>query len=160
VNPFGSAAGNAGRVDVQGVELVPSVGPFYGFTLSGGFTILDETHAGAVRPVRVPKRSAYGLAQYTHRGILAERDQVTLSLAYTFVGDRDDITPAGGITNHVGYHRFDATALYDARAAWRFVADEQLFARVNNVFDRHYSEALGFPSPRVNFVAGLQFEFE
>ncbi len=113
--PSGEMAGNAGRVDTQGVELVPSFGPFHGFTLSGGFTVLDETHAGSAVPLQVPKRSAYGLAQYEYRELLLPRDKITLSLAYTFVGDRDDITPIGTTRNHVGYHRFDATATYDAR---------------------------------------------
>ncbi len=159
-NPFGSMAGNAGRVDVQGVELVPSLGPFYGFSLSGGFTVLDETHVGTAEPLRVPKRSAFGLAQYERKETLLPRDKTTLSFAYTFVGDRDDITPAGTIRNHVGYHRFDASAVYEAGEVWKRISNEQVFARVSNVFDRNYSEEFGFPSPPVNFVAGIKLEFE
>jgi vitamin B12 transporter len=159
-NPFGSEAGNAGRVDTQGVEMAPSVGPFYGFTLSGGFTILDETHAGTNRPVRVPKRSAFGLAQYQRTQLLLPRDKMTLSLAYTFVGDRDDITQYGSIRSHVGYHRFDATATYDTRLAWNHVTNEEVFARVSNLFDRNYAEEFGFPAPPINFVAGIKLEFE
>lgn len=158
--PSGEMAGNAGRVDTQGVELVPSFGPFHGFTLSGGFTVLDETHAGSAVPLQVPKRSAYGLAQYEYRELLLPRDKITLSLAYTFVGDRDDITPIGTTRNHVGYHRFDATATYDARAAWNFVSNEEVFARVSNLFDRNYAESFGFPSPPINFLAGIKLEFE
>lgn len=161
--PFGSMAGNAGRVDVQGIELVPSLGPWSGFSFSGGFTILDETHVSVspnTRPLRVPKRSAYGLAQYVRRGLLREDDSVALSLAYTFVGDRDDITTASTITSHDAYHRFDATALYDGRIRWGIVSDEQVFARVQNLFDRHYSEAFGFPAPPVNFMAGLKADFD
>ena len=157
--PFGSEAGNAGRVDTQGVELVPSFGPLYGFTLSGGFTVLDETHVGA-RPLRVPKRSAFGLAQYEHRELFLPRDRIVLSLAYTFVGDRDDITPQGTIRNHVGYHRFDATATYDARMRWNAVSNEEIFARVSNLFDRNYQAEFGFPSPPINFLAGIKLEFE
>jgi vitamin B12 transporter len=158
--PFREIAGNAGRVDTQGVELVPSLGPFYGFTLSGGFTLLDETHAGTAVPLQVPKRSAYGLAQYECRELLMPRDKTVLSLAYTFVGDRDDITPIGTIRNHVGYHRFDATATYDAHARWDFVSNEEVFARVSNLFDRNYAEEFGFPSPPINFLAGIKLEFE
>lgn len=160
--PFGSMAGNAGRVDVQGVELAPSLGPWNGFSLSGGFTLLDETHFSptGARPVRVPKKSAYGLAQYTRRGLLREDDSVVLSLAYTFVGDRDDITTASTITSHDAYHRFDATALYDGRVRWNFVSGEQVFARVMNLLDRHYAEAFGFPSPPVNFMAGIKADFD
>jgi vitamin B12 transporter len=160
MNPFGSAAGNAGRVDVQGVELVPSVGPFYGFSLSGGFTALDEMHVGINEPLRVPKHSAYGLAQYEHHALLLPDDKIVLSLAYTFVGDRDDITPEGTIANHVAFHRFDATATYDAHQPWRFVSNEEVFTRVSNIFDRNYSENFGFPAPPVNFVAGIKLEFE
>ncbi|HLI80368.1 MAG TPA: TonB-dependent receptor [Candidatus Binataceae bacterium] len=159
-NPFGSMAGNAGRVDVQGLELAPSFGPYYGFSLNGGFTVLDETHIGVNEPLRVPKRSAYAVAQYEHRELLLPRDKMTLSLAYTFVGDRDDITPIGTIRNHVGYHRLDATASYDAQAAWNFISNEELFGRVSNLFDRHYAEEFGFPSPPVNFLAGIKLEFE
>lgn len=159
-NPFGSMAGNAGRVDVEGVELVPSFGPYRGFSLNGGFTVLDLTHIGVNEPLRVPKRSAYGVAQYEHRELALPRDKIALSLAYTFVGDRDDITTIGTIRNHVGYHRFDATAVYDARAAWKRISNEEVFGRVSNLFDRHYAEEFGFPSPPVNFLAGIKLEFE
>jgi vitamin B12 transporter len=161
-NPFGSEAGNAGRVDVQGVEIVPSVGPFYGFSLSGGFTVLDETHSSQFghTPLRVPKRSAYGIAQYNHSAVLLPSDKIALTLAYTFVGDREDITVAGGTANHDAYHRFDATATYDARTLWRFVTNEEVFTRVSNVFDRNYSANFGFPAPPVNFVAGIKLELE
>jgi len=158
--PFGSMAGNAGRVDTQGVELVPAIGPLYGFTLSGAFTVLDETHAGAREPLRVPKRSAYGLAQYECRELLLPSDKAVLSLAYTFVGDREDITPIGTIRNHVGYHRFDATATYDAHARWNFLSNEETFVRVSNLSDRNYAEEFGFPAPPINFLAGVKLEFE
>src|SRR5579871_3518678 len=161
-NPFGSQAGNAGRVDVQGVEVVPSIGPFFGFTLSGGFTVLDETHSSQFgnTPLRVPKRTAFGLFQYNNSELLLPRDRLAATLAYTFVGDREDITPAGTTANHDGYHRFDVSATYDAEQVWRFVRNEEVFTRVSNVFDRHYSVNFGFPAPPVNFVAGIKLEFE
>ncbi len=155
---FGAIAGNAGRVDVQGVEFVPSVGPFDGLTLSGNFTLLDETHVGA-EPLRVPKKSAFALAQYQRQRIFRERDQVTLSLAYTFVGDREDITTLSTIANHSAYHRFDAVASYGGGVPLGIVSDEEIFARVENLFDRHYSEDFGFPAPPINFVAGVKAYF-
>ncbi len=161
-NPFGSQAGNAGRVDVQGVEVVPSIGPFFGFTLSGGFTVLDETHSSQFgnTPLRVPKRTAFGLFQYNNSELLLPRDRLAATFAYTFVGDREDITPAGTTANHDAYHRFDVSATYDAEQRWRFVRNEEVFTRVSNVFDRHYSVNFGFPAPPVNFVAGIKLEFE
>jgi vitamin B12 transporter len=67
--PDGSLAGNAGRVDTQGIEFIPSVHPMRGLTLSGSFTYLDETHVSdspTTRPTRVPKYSAQSLIDYTH----------------------------------------------------------------------------------------------
>ena len=162
MNPFGSTAGNAGRVDVQGVELAPSLGPFHGFSLNGGFTLLDETHASpnGSTPTRVPKRSAFGVATYERRETMLPHDKVIVALAYTFVGDREDITPRGTLANHVGYHRFDAAVTYSSGVAWKFIDNEEVFTRISNLFDRHYSEEFGFPSPPVHFLAGVKIDFE
>ncbi|HYA34413.1 MAG TPA: TonB-dependent receptor [Candidatus Binataceae bacterium] len=163
IPPATFTEGNTARVDVQGVEIIPSVGPFYGFTLNGFFTILDETHVSGpqstAQPLRVPKRSAYGLLQYARTGIFHVRDRVVASLGYNFVGDRDDITTQFTVGNNVAYHLFNAAVSYEGRMPWYAISDEEVFARVSNLFDRNYSQTLGYPSPRVNFVAGVQVSF-
>ena len=147
---------------MQGVEIVPSVGPFYGFSLSGGFTVLDETHSSQFghTPLRVPKRSAYGIAQYNHSALLLPRDKIALTLAYTFVGDREDITlpAAPRITTPI-------IASMRPRPTTRGCCGDssptrKYSRRVSNVFDRNYSVNFGFPAPPVNFVAGIKLEFE
>ena len=160
--PFGALAGNAGRVDTQGIEVIPSVHPMRGLTLSGSFTYLDETHVSVTsttRPTRVPKYSAAALVEYTRGEILRGSDRLTTTLGYTFVGDRDDITTAGGITSHDAYHLFDLSATYSGGIRWGAVRDEAMIARVQNLFDRNYSESFGFRSPPVNFMAGLKLYF-
>jgi vitamin B12 transporter len=160
--PFGALAGNAERVDAQGIELIPSAHPIPGLTLSGSLTILDETHVSlspTARPVRVPKYSATGLVEYARGEVFRGSDRFTTTLAYTFVGDRADITTAGGITSHDAYHRFDFAATYSPGIRWRVVRDESVIARVQNVLDRNYSEAFGFRAPPVNFMAGLKLDF-
>jgi vitamin B12 transporter len=160
--PYGSLAGNAGRVDTQGVEFIPSAHPLRGLTLSGSVTILDETHVSVsptTRPTRVPKYSAAGLVDYSRRGIFRDNDHLTTSLAYTFVGDRADITTAGTITSHDAYNLLDFAAAYSPGIRWGMVRDESVIARVQNVLDRNYSESFGFRSPSVNFVAGLKLYF-
>jgi vitamin B12 transporter len=160
--PYGALAGNAGRVDVQGVELAPSLGPFYGLTLSGNFTLLDETHvspSASARPLRVPKKSAFALAQYVGTGIFSGGDKLTLSLACTFVGSRDDITVLSTIAEHSSYERFDAVASYQGGMPLGVVSDEEIFVRALNVFDAKYSEVFGFPAPPINFVAGIKTYF-
>jgi vitamin B12 transporter len=161
--PDGALAGNAGRVDVQGLEIAPSITPMPGLSFGGSVTLIDETHvsvSSSAQPLRVPKHSAQALLQYTRGSVLRAHDKVTTSLAYTFVGDRDDITTAGTIANHGAYSRFDAVASYALGAPWRFVNDEEVFTRVSNLLDRHYQAAFGFPSPPVNFVAGVQVNLQ
>jgi outer membrane receptor protein involved in Fe transport len=80
-------------------------------------------------------------------------------MAYTFVGDRDDITPEGTIANHDAFDRVDLSASYAPGIAWKMVRNEAIVARVQNLFDRKYSEAFGFPTPRINFLAGVKLDF-
>ena len=162
--PFGSEAGNAGRVDTQGVEIVPSVTPVKGLTMSGYVTILDETHADTAgsmaRPLRVPKYTASSLVQYVRGGNFLPHDKITASMNYIFVGDRDDITVASTIQNHKAYNRVDAVLSYSMGAPLRFIHNEEVFGRVSNLMDRRYSEAFGFRSPPINFLAGVKLDFE
>ena len=163
---FGSEAGNAARVDVQGIEILPRVTIVKGLAFGGNATVLDETHADAAgstaRPLRVPKHSAAALLQYQRGGILAGRDRITASFSYVFVGDRDDLTVSGvpPIANHAAYNRVDAVVSYALGRTYGFAHNEEVFARVSNLFDRRYSEAFGFPAPPINFVAGVKLEFE
>ncbi|MHB8382516.1 MAG: TonB-dependent receptor, partial [Candidatus Binataceae bacterium] len=160
---FGALAGNAGRVDVQGVEVAPSITPMPGLSFGGSVTIIDETHVtltSSAQPVRVPKHSAQALLQYARSNVFRAHDKITTSLAYTFVGDREDITTGGTIANHDAYSRFDMVASYALGAPWQWLTDEEVFTRVSNLLDRHYQAAFGFPSPPVNFVAGVQMDLQ
>jgi vitamin B12 transporter len=156
-------AANAGRVDTQGVELVPAIQLMRGLAFSGNLTYIDETHVSSspeIRPLRVPKWAAFALLTYTHKTLLTSDDAVSANLAYYFVGDRDDLDPVTStIENHDAYNRFDLTMTYDAGIPWRLIRDEQVYARVQNLLDRHYQEVFGFPSPPVNFVAGVKVDF-
>jgi outer membrane receptor protein involved in Fe transport len=114
-----------------------------------------------IRPIRVPKYSAFSLLQYVHRGLWLSDDKVESSVAYFFVGDRDDIDPATSeIVNHGAYSRVDLVASYSAGVRWGLIGGEQAFVRVVNLLDRNYSEVLGFKSPTLNFVAGIKLEFK
>ncbi len=156
-------AANAGRVDTQGVELVPALQLMRGLAFSGNLTYIDETHVSSspdIRPLRVPKWAAFALLTYAHKALWSSDDAVSANLAYYFVGDRDDINQLTAmIQNHAAYNRFDLTMSYDAGIPWRLIRDEQVYVRVQNMLDRHYAEVLGFPSPAVNFVAGVKVDF-
>ncbi|HEY2106809.1 MAG TPA: TonB-dependent receptor [Candidatus Binataceae bacterium] len=160
--PFGSQAGNAGRVDTQGVEFIPALSPWHGISLSGNFTYLDETHHSensAPVPTRVPKYSASATLHYTHSELLRAADAVSADLVYVFVGDRDDLSPTGAILDNSAYHRFDLTVNYSPGWRWQRIVKEQIYVRVQNLLDRRYQQVLGFKSPPVNFVAGVTLGF-
>ena len=118
---FGSKAGNAGRVDTQGVEFIPALTPWHGLGLSGNFTYLDETHSspptGGV-PVRVPKYSASATLHYARTELIRAGDGLSADLVYIFVGDRDDISPMGTILDNAAYQRFDLTVNYSPALRW------------------------------------------
>lgn len=160
--PFGSEAGNTGRVDTQGVEFIPALSPWHGLALSGNFTYLDETHrsgiSGAV-PTRVPKYSASATLHYAHSELLRAADTLSADLVYVFEGDRDDVSPMGTILDNAAFHRFDLTVNYSPGWQWRRIRGEQIYVRVQNLFDRRYQEVLGFKSPPINFVAGVTMGF-
>jgi vitamin B12 transporter len=158
---FGSQAGNAGRVDTQGVEVVPQI-QIRRFTLGGNFTALDETHVSSspsIRPLRVPKHSASALLEYSQPAVFLPLDKIDFNLAYTFVGDRDDIDTSSNIRNHVGYQLFNGVVSYSGGLRWNRIRNEQAFVRLQNIFDRNYADAFGFKSPPINFVGGVKLDF-
>ncbi len=171
--PFGSEAGNASRVDVQGVEVVPSLTIAKGLTLSGNVTVLDETHADAPlpfatafltppRPLRVAKHTASALLEYVRSGSFLPHDKITANVNYIFIGDRDDITVSGvpPIANHSAYSLVNAVVSYTIGIPLNHVHNEEVFARVNNLMDRNYSEAFGFKAPTINVLAGVKLDFD
>ncbi|MGH7924760.1 MAG: TonB-dependent receptor plug domain-containing protein, partial [Candidatus Binatus sp.] len=161
---FGSEAGNAARVDVQGVEIAPSLTLIRGLTLSGNVTVLDETHADApgstAQPLRVAKHTASALLQYVRSGNFLPHDKITASVNYIFIGDRDDITVESTIANHSAYSLVNAVMSYAMGIPLNHVHDEEVFARLNNMMDRNYSEAFGFKAPTINVLAGVKLDFD
>ncbi len=159
---FDEQPANVGRADIQGVEVVPAVYPLKGLSISGNVTVLDSTHRpliSGLQPIRVPKRSASAVAQYKRNDIFNRGDQFTSALFYQFVGDREDIQSQSpfGNENHAGYHLFNLTLSYQlANGLVPYLTHEEAFVRIQNLFDRHYSQAFGFPAPPINYEAGIK----
>jgi vitamin B12 transporter len=157
---FGFEPANVGRADVQGVEVVPAVYPFKGFSLSGNFTALDSTHVPLIanlQPVRIPKHAAAAVAQYKGHNIFRRGDEFTSALFYQFVGDREDLDTQTPFTehNHSNYQVFNLTLSYKlGEAMVPYLRSTEAFVRIQNLFDRNYSQAFGFPAPPINFEAG------
>jgi outer membrane cobalamin receptor len=77
-----------------------------------------------------------------------------VTLAGTVMGRRADsdffFLPVP-LTALAGYARFDAGGWY---AIKRYVT---AYAKVENLLNQHYEDALGYPGLRANFRAGLRF---
>src|SRR5271155_837073 len=159
---FGFQPENVGRADLQGVEVVPAIYPLKGLSLSGSFTALDSTHVPLVaglQPLRVPKHSATAVAQYKMGDLFNRGDLFIAAMSYQFVGDREDIQTQApeGDENHGSYQLFNLTLSYKlGEGLVPYLNHEEAFVRIQNLFDRHYSQDFGFPAPPVNYEAGIK----
>ncbi|MFL6235732.1 MAG: TonB-dependent receptor domain-containing protein, partial [Thermoanaerobaculia bacterium] len=138
---------NVGRARTRGVEA--EVGFRRGIVnanLNG--TWLDtEDLATGLELLRRPKRSA-------NLVVSARPGPWTLSLAGRYVGDRADVDPVTfARAESPGYTRFDLAA------RWKALSWLSPYARVENVADKDYSQALGFPAPGRTLIGGLSFDF-
>ncbi len=112
-------------------------------------TLLDaEDRDSGLDLLRRPRQSA--------SVVLTARpgDAWTVSLTGVWVGERPDVDPAtfGRVANP-GYTRLDLAA------RWQLDGRLAPYARLENLADREYAEALGFPAPRRSLVGGLAVSF-
>src|SRR5262249_46341998 len=65
-----------------------------------------------------------------------------------------DVEPSEGTFGGVFFPR--GYQVWNAGASWRLVRGVEAFARVENLFDKSYEEALGFPALGRGAMAGLR----
>lgn len=152
-------AQNKGRVDVQGMEVIPVLRLSSRFTLSGHFTFLDfDTQDG--RLLRRPTR--HGAVQLSYQTPVFRwmDDLLNVNLSVKVIGDRDDIQPTSGVTRtNPLFARTDLALSYSL--PWRGAVFSRLmiYGKIENVFDRNYQEVLGFRAPPLNYLAGIRVTF-
>ena len=47
----------------------------------------------------------------------------------------------------------------NAGFAYKLPKGVQIYGHFNNLVNEHYEESLGYPAPRLNFVAGIRYNF-
>ena len=78
--------------------------------------------------------------------------RINFNLAGYFTGVRTDSDFDGlGLTRNPGYARFDMATSYDFGKGFLF------YARVTNLFDKQYQEAIGFPALGRDYRLGLNY---
>jgi vitamin B12 transporter len=84
---------------------------------------------------------------------LSAVEKLTVSLRATFVGRRADVDALSFLPIEApSFVRYDLFARYE-------LAYLAPYARVENVMDRKYEEANGFPAPGRRFAVGLEAKF-
>lgn len=152
-------AQNQGRVDVQGVEVIPTFCLSSQLIASGYFTFLDF-HTKDGHLLRRPTR--FGAVQLNYQTPVKENwdDQLDVYLSVKVLGDRDDIDPRKGVTRtNPMFARTDLAVSYTVPAFGWSGARLSVYGKIENLFDRRYEEILGFRAPPFSYLAGLRLTF-
>jgi len=111
--------------------------------------------------VRKPRQSGAVHATVEQNGLWQGGDRLSVDARLLLVGNRLDFDPVEGfaIRENPAYQRVDLTSTYSWPLATQIVKRFKIFARIENLFDEHYQEVLGFDSRPLAFLAGVGGEF-
>ncbi|NOT55089.1 MAG: TonB-dependent receptor, partial [Deltaproteobacteria bacterium] len=152
-------AQNKGRVDIQGVEVIPVLRPLPDLTLSGSFLFLDFVTSDG-KLLRRPSERGTLHANYQRRDLWWEKDQLNLHLGLRVVGDRDDVDPSSGTTRANGMFATTNMAIsYSFPSSLAPLSEVTVYGKIENLFDREYEETLGFRAPPLNYLIGMKATF-
>ena len=142
-----SQAQNLNEAEMEGVELEAHIEPGFGLRLSGNWTYVDaEEEPSKEELVRIPKHTL---------GVTLDYDFLKrwrFNLHAGLVDHREESVATNRRMRTKGYTKLDAGLSCQVTPAF------QLYGRVENLFDRHYSEVLGFPAPGTLFFIGGKVE--
>ncbi len=152
-------AENVGRATVDGAEAALDFEVLSGVRAGGDYTYLD-VDASLNGRVHRPKHGG-GLHVSAERSSLwRDGDRISTDVRLLLVGDRPDFDPVSfDVRRNRAYQRADLAAAYSWPLPGEIVKRLKVFARVENLFDRHYQEVLGFGARPLNFLVGMAAEF-
>ncbi|HWQ35363.1 MAG TPA: TonB-dependent receptor [Blastocatellia bacterium] len=145
---------NYDRARARGLELSVTARPTRRLSFGGNYTLTDSTLIAAREAVseiglpllRRPKNAGALNAAWTG-------ERFTLNLDAFLIGRRRDVDPVtfSRLVYNSGYAKVDLAGSY------RLTPRVAAFARIENLLNQDYQEALGYPAYRLNFSAGLRF---
>ena len=118
------------------------------FSLNGGAGLAPQPFRVGQELIRRPRNSGAATASL-HRG------RIAANITGYFRGPVLDVEPAYGATN--GLFRNPGYANVGINLNYRLRGGLTAYGNLRNALNRRYEEALGYPSPRLNFVAGLKW---
>jgi outer membrane cobalamin receptor len=149
---------NTDLARARGTTLSAETKPYSWLGLTGSYTYDDSRvlkSPNAFDPALVAGNRLF--RRPVHSGSLlldAAYRSVRLNLAGYFSGRRTDSDFLFlGMSHYPGYARFDLATSYDLRTYLSF------YARLTNLFDKRYQEALGYPALGRDFRLGMNYRF-
>ena len=156
---FGNAI-NRGSNRIQGVELYGTLTPVPNLVLTANYTYLDAINTSVENSIQFPGARLIRRPRNTFFGSIAYLwfDRLTTKIEVNLVNGRQDsnFLSNGGIGPNVNLP--DYTVVRFA-AEWKVTSWFQLFGRIENLTNQHYSEVLGFPALSRSFYGGAKLQF-
>lgn len=154
-------AENLGEVHVRGIEVAPRVvvhrdpDVTFGASYARLFTVDNPPL------LRRPKHRGSATLNVAGRDLLRPRTRYDVNLNVNVVGDRRDVNPAHGFAfdENPAYTKVDLALSYTFEDVLPRGAELTVFAKIENLLDQHYQEALGFTAPPINVLAGVRAAF-
>jgi len=160
---------NLGNSRAQGMEISARLRPARAIRVEGGYTLLATSilavgNAGvALSPfqvgqplIRRPRNSGYVNVSWRHNCF-------TLNGNGYFRGRVLDLEPNDGtfacalglpcLFTNKGY------TVANAGLSYRLPRGVEVYGRINNLLNQRYEESFGYPALRLNFLAGIRFNF-
>lgn len=139
---------NIAHAQSSGLGLNLSVIPSKDLTISTNYTYTKTRDDQGQELLRRPQN------QFNVSGDYRLSATVKLGAELTYVGSRQDYINITGPKGEVGgYYLVNMTGSYDINKSL------QLFARVNNLFDRSYQNVSGYNNPGIATYAGIKASF-
>jgi outer membrane receptor protein involved in Fe transport len=155
---------NLANSRAQGAEFSAGLRPARWVFVTGSYTYLKSeilslngTSATAPTPfsvgqqlLRRPANSGEAVATFT-------RGKLAANLTGYFRGSVLDVEPTYGAS--AGLYRNPGFANVGVNLNYALAHGVTAYGNLRNALDQHYEEVFGYPSPRLNFVAGLKWGF-
>ncbi|MCI0410054.1 MAG: TonB-dependent receptor, partial [Acidobacteria bacterium] len=150
-----STLGNIGSARSNGVEAAVEIRPLEGLTLKGTYNFTQPIDRTNRQPLlRRPKHLGTASAIYQFAG------RYNLAATALFVGERPDFDPVTFTTvKNGGYAKVDVAAGATLADQWGPLSAVRLTAKIENLLDKQYDEALGFPALGLTYLVGLEANF-
>ncbi len=143
---FGKYQQAPGTTRSQGVELSASYDATAWLNLGGSYTYTDVENEDGVRGLRIPKH-AISLS-----AVVQPIEKWTVSADVKVALDTVDAVGTGQVD-------LDDYVLVNAKVAYKYSENLELYARGTNLLDQNYQTAKGFDTPGISGFAGIKLRY-